>query len=149
MGFSVSGSLVLVFLGLFVALSVAYGATSDAMERVAEAESDGVDRLERVQNTDVDVTSVTVVDTTNCNVAVTAENVGETTLDVNETDLLYDNEYRTGWRRNATVEAIATDLWHPGEELTITTYDHATPPSRIRLVTGPGVTQTEVRSLSC
>lgn len=149
MGFSVSGSLVIVLLGLFIALGAFYGSLSNSVERVVDAESDRIDRMDRVAETGVEITGVDVVNATSCDVEVTAENAGETTLDVNETDLLYDNEYRTAWRQNATVDGEATDLWHPGAELTLTTHDHVSPPERVKLVAGPGVASTEVASLSC
>ena len=140
MGFSVSGSLVVVLLGLFVALGAFYGSFSNTVERVTAAERDQLDRLDRVQHTDVAVDSVSLLSGVDCGLEVSVTNTGESKLDLNRTDLLYDNEYRTGWRSGATVEGDgSTDVWLPGETVTITTDGLPVAPERIKVVSGPGV----------
>ena len=151
MGFSVSGSMVLVLLGLFIGLGTFYGSFSNAAEQLADAENDHRQRLDRVQHTDVAIDSVSLLSGVDCGVEITANNTGERRLGLNRTDLLYDNEYRTGWRNGATIGGDAdTEIWLPGEQLTITTDDLLVAPDRIKLVTGPGVADTtEVSELTC
>jgi len=151
MGFSVSGSLVIVLLGLFLAVGTFYGSLSNTMEQVSDARDDRNDAAERLRHTDVRIDGVSLLSNASCGVAVTATNIGDTDVALNRTDLLFDNEYRTGWQADATVENdAATDLWLPGETLTIEIRSLAIAPDRVRLVSGPGVADvTEVSGLAC
>lgn len=151
MGFSVSGSLVIVLLGLFIAAGAFYGSLSNTMERVSDAREDRDAAAERLRHTDVAIGTVTVLSEADCDVEITANNTGDTDLSVDRTDLLLDNEYRTGWRAGATVDGDGgTDLWLPGETLRIELSNLVSAPDRIRLVSGPGVADVaEVSGLAC
>jgi len=151
MGFSVSGSMVIVLLGLFIAAGAMYGSLSNTMEAVSDAREDRDDAADRLRHTDVQIDGVTLLSNASCSVAVTATNAGDTDLALNRTDLLFDNEYRAGWQADATVDGDAgTDLWLPGESLTVEVTGLVTAPDRIRLVSGPGVADaTEVSGLAC
>jgi flagellar protein FlaF len=138
MGFSVSGSFAIVFVGALLAFGVWHTAASNGFERVTEAQSDRADATLDQRNTDVAVESVTY-DAVNETLRVNATNTGSTSLSLDDTDLLVDNEYRAGWQDRATIDgaALETDLWLPGEELStnVTVSD----PQQVKLVTGPGV----------
>lgn len=144
MGFSVSSSFAVIAFGMFVATSALYGATANAAEDRQDARTDQQLHRETIADTSINITSTTVL-TTGCGVEVAVNNTGSTTLVVNETDLLVDGEYRTGWEADATVDGDAdTDLWHPGEQLVISVTEGVSEaPDRVKVVTGPGVAATE------
>jgi flagellar protein FlaF len=144
MGFSVSSSFAVIAFGMFVATSALYGATANAAEERRAAQADQQVNRETVAETGIDITS-TDVSVTGCSVEVAVNNTGSTTLVLNETDLLVDGEYRTGWEADATVDGDAhTDLWHPGEQLVVSvTEGISEAPDRVKVVSGPGVAATE------
>ena len=151
MGFSVSGSWVLLFVGTFAAFGSLYSATANTTEHYTDARDFQRNHLAEIQGTDVSITSVSLADGVGCGVNVTVENTGETTLDSNETDLLYDNDYQAGWQSSAQIEGDdSTDIWEPGQTLSISDDDMLEAPNRIKVVTGPGVADTaEVTGLQC
>ncbi|WP_049930393.1 flagellin [Halosimplex carlsbadense] len=138
MGFSVSGSFAIIFVGALLAFGVWHTAASNGFERVTEAQSDRVDETLEQRNTAVAVESVTY-DAVNETLQINVTNTGSTSLSLDDTDLLVDNEYRAGWQDRATIDgtALETDLWLPGEELStnVTVSD----PQQVKLVTGLGV----------
>jgi flagellar protein FlaF len=141
MGFSVSGSFAIIFVGLLLAFGVWHTAASNSFERITEARSDRVDSTLEQRNTDVAIESVTY-DGVNETLLVNATNTGSTSLSLDATDLLVDNEYRAGWQEQATIDgdALETDLWLPGETLSMNVT--ATDPTQVKVVTGPGVADT-------
>jgi flagellar protein FlaF len=144
MGFSVSSSFAVIAFGTFVAMSALYGATANAAEERQDAQADQRAHRAAIAETAVNITS-TDVSVTGCSVEVRVNNTGSTELLVNETDLLVDGEYRTGWEADATVDGDAdTDLWLPGEQLVVAVTDGITEaPDRVKVVTGPGVAATQ------
>jgi flagellar protein FlaF len=142
LGFSVSGSAAIVFVGIFLAFSSAYTASANGFERVTDAES-AVDEaaLDR-QNTALSLTNATYDDGTDT-LTVDAVNEGTTTLEVDAVDLLIDNAYRDEFAVRRVGGDNSTALWLPGERLHIEVTVTARP-TRVKLVTGPGVAATEV-----
>ncbi|KAB1188717.1 MULTISPECIES: fla cluster protein FlaF [Haloferax] len=141
MGFGVSGSTAIIFLGVLIATGTFYTATSHAAENLVEArDADAELALER-QNTAISLTNATY-DTGTLTVNVT--NTGAETLAVDETTLLVDNNF-TAPDTTSVDGSQATNLWHPGGTLSI---DVAEPsaPTRVKLVTGNGVAATGVVS---
>ncbi|WP_436906972.1 flagellin [Halosimplex marinum] len=155
MGFSVSGSLVVVLLGLFVALSAFYGSVSNAGERVAEARDAAADRADRIAGSDIAITGVSVFTTPSCGIRVEVNNTGSTKLLLSDTDLLLGNQYRTGWAGDAVVDGAVngsepnTDLWLPGEQLTVEQSDLDAAPRSVKVVSGPGVAATREVTGAC
>ncbi|WP_123537185.1 fla cluster protein FlaF [Halosimplex salinum] len=135
MGFSVSGSAAIIFIGLFIAFGMWHTAASNSFERVSEAQSDRSDAALDEKNTAV-VGSAEYVDGT---LTVQATNDGSTALSLNGTDLLIDNAYESDWQAGATVDGDGdTDLWLPGETVTVT-IAMGSAPTRVKLVTERGV----------
>lgn len=151
MGFSVSGSLVLVLLGLFVAAGAVATTGANTMERLAEAQGDRADRVRHVQDAAVDVTAVDLLAGVDCGVEVRANNTGSTTLSLTDTSLVFDDAVLTGWRDGAAVEGNAsTSLWAPGEQLVATLDALSTAPDGVTLVTKRGVAdRRETEGLAC
>ncbi|PSQ33256.1 hypothetical protein BRD09_01445 [Halobacteriales archaeon SW_10_68_16] len=139
MGFSTSGSLLLVFFALFVAVGTLYSVSANTTEELTEATDDQQERIDDVQQSRVNVTAATW-DPSVGNLTIRVNNTGETRLDAADVDVIVDGEYRdtTDFER---VEVAGTDstVWLPGEQLVLEDADVATKPTRVKVVTGPGV----------
>jgi flagellar protein FlaF len=140
-GFGVSGSAAIIFLGVLVCTGTLYTAAAGSAERLVDAEQDNHERILDRRNTDVDVASARFNATTGV-LVVRANNTGATTLSVDATTLLVDNEYAAVPPANSRVDGnAATNLWAPGETLEVEV--SATAPARVKLITGAGVAATE------
>lgn len=153
MGFSITGTFAIVAIGLIVGFGVFQGAAANRLDRVSDArDAAGDDRLTR-HNTAINITVATfdenlALDESDDTVAINVTNEGATTLSVNETDVVVDNEYADP---NVTeVEGNAdTDYWHPGETLHVEIVGSAIPEpdlglsedasQRVKIVVGPGI----------
>ena len=155
MGFSVSGSLVVVLLGLFIALSVYYGSVSNAMERVNDARLAQHEHSNGIHDADLNITSLSVVTSPSCGVELEVNNTGSTELMLNDTDLLLDNEYRPDWQTDTVVDGETTgdepdtDLWLPGERVSIDETGLDAAPRSVKVVSGPGVADTREVTAAC
>ena len=140
MGFSHSGSLLIIFVGLFIAVGSVYTASSNTIDRTSGAVGDQLDQHDAVEGTALTVTNATTEAST---LSVTARNTGTTELSLAETDLLVDGVYVEGWQDGATVDDEATELWLPEEQLELTvdieTLDSVDDPQRVKLVTAVGI----------
>ncbi|MHB9287175.1 flagellin [Halobacteriales archaeon Cl-PHB] len=142
MGFSVSGSAALVFVGLFLAFGMYHSATANSFERVSDAERDRSDALLDARNTALTISNASYDSSAN-ELTVEVNNTGSTQLRVSETDLLVDGAYRTGWASAATVAGDAdTDLWLTAEQLSVTLTGISSQPDRVKVVTGSAVSAT-------
>ncbi len=141
MGFSVSGSAAIVFVGLFIAFGTFYSASTNTMEQVTDARSDWQDRDLAKHNTDIEIADATYNNTTE-RLIVETNNTGAVVLSVNETDLIADNEYLLPDRRDVNGDAD-TDVWASGQRLTFNT-SVSTQPDRVKVITETGVAATEV-----
>lgn len=152
MGFSVSGSFAIVVLASLIALGTVYPAVANSFEDIRDAQrADQTDALER-QNTELNLTSATW-ESGQSRLVIEVKNDGTTELAVNGTDIIIDNTYVTHERLAAdsnSSEAIegdeTTELWLPAETYNVTVSETvlddlgiSTPPDRVKVVTGPGV----------
>ena len=138
MGFSVSASTALIFAALFLALGIFYPAMANSYERVQTADADQADRALDQADSDIRIDAATggTVDVTNN---------GSTTLPVDETDLLLDGEYQP--RSTVTTDVggnTATDLWLPGETLTLDPDAGLGGVNQVRVVTEHGISDSVV-----
>ncbi len=142
MGFSVSGSAAVVFVGLFLAFGMYHSATANSFERVSDAEEARSDDLLESRNTALNVTNASYDNSAN-ELTVEVNNTGAAQLRVSHTDLLVDGQYQTGWADAATVAGDAdTDLWLTGEQLSVTLTGISSQPDHVKVVTGTGVAVT-------
>lgn len=139
MGFSVSGAAAIIFASMFIAFGVWYTAADNSFNQITDAQDARTGGALEQANTDVEVASATVEAET---LTVAVDNTGAVELSLAATDLLVDGEFVADWEADATVEdSTETDLWLPGETLTIElTVD--VEPERIKVVTGSGVATT-------
>jgi flagellar protein FlaF len=142
LGFSVSGSAAIVFVGLFLAVSTAYTASANGFERVTDARSAVDEAALDQQNTAIDIANATY-DAGNDTLVLDVVNEGSTSLTVDAVDVLVDNAYRDDAAVLQVGGDATTDLWLPGERLHLE-LSAPTSPDRVKVVSGPGVAATEV-----
>lgn len=141
MGFSVSGSAAIVFVGLLIAFGTWHTATANNFERVSDAQADRTDAAVEQRNTRVAVVAATY-DGTAEELTVRVNNTGAAQLRLSTSDLLVDGEYVSNWQSGATVDGDgATDLWLSGEQLEVV-LSRTTQPDRVKLATESGVADT-------
>jgi flagellar protein FlaF len=138
-GFGVSGATAIIFLGLFVAAGTMITTTATTFEEVDDARDERQEQLLDRRNTAITVEGATY-NTTSETLNLSVANEGATTLSVNGTTLLVDNEYHP--TSPAVVEGNpTTDLWEPGETLTLNVSTTGAP-ARVKVVTEFGVADT-------
>ncbi|SEO33412.1 flagellar protein FlaF [Halorientalis persicus] len=143
MGVSVTSSFAVIVVGALLAFGVFYSASANSFERVRAASDGQNERFDRLQETSITVTAADVIDTTPCTVRVNVTNEGQTTLTIDDTDVLVDGVYRTGWQSETTVEGDEnTSDWFPAERLSLNVTADGTP-QRVKVVSGPGVAATK------
>jgi flagellar protein FlaF len=121
-GFGVSGSTAVIFLGVLIATGTLYTAAAGSAEQISEARDDDQEDLLERRNTAIDVTRVVYNSTGNDNLEVTVQNTGTTTLSVNGTSLLVDNEHIDLGHTQTSVEGDdTTDVWAADQTLVLTT----------------------------
>ena len=138
MGFGVSGSTAVIFLGVLIATGTLYTAAAGSAEQVSDARDTEQEELLDRRNTAIDVTEV-VYNTSSSNdtLFITVINDGSTTLSVDDTSLLVDNEYVVP--DSTAVEGdTETDVWAPDQSLVFET-TNSSAPSRVKAVAENGV----------
>ncbi len=141
MGFSVSGSFAIVFLGALIAFSMVYTAGANGFERVNDAREDQSERAVERHNAGLDIANATYFGG-NDTLRVTVNNTGTTSLGVNATDMIVDNTYLTNGTRSVAGDAD-TELWLPGEQLTIEV-SLSNRPNAVTVATERGLSAREV-----
>lgn len=142
-GFGVSGSTAVVFLGVLIASGTLYTAAAGSAEQLSDARSAESEELLDRRNTVINVASVTY-NTNTSTLTVTATNNGTTALSVADTSLLVDNEFAIP-DSTAVDDDTATDVWAPDQSLVVTVDADtapaldATTPDRVKVVAENGV----------
>lgn len=136
MGFSVSGSFVILFLAVLVVFSTVYPVTTETADRIDEADDQMADLELQRENTAINITRASFNTSGNDHAHLTIRNTGTTALHVNETTILIDNEYQTQSQLVSTdVEGnTATDIWLPDERLNVTTDPTGSSPTAVVVV---------------
>lgn len=143
MGFSVSGSAAIVFIAAFVSVGILYSGAYNGYEDVTAAQENQADRMLDQRNTDIMI-ATTSYNGTNDSLTVEVLNEGSTTLTVSKTDVVVDGVYQSPWAASNVSGVTGTDVWAPGETLNVTLDGFAAEPGRVKVVTGTGVSVTEV-----
>lgn len=144
MGFSVSGSAAIIFAAMFIAFGTFHSASTNGFETISDAQEDRTERTLIQQNTEIDVTSAEWDGAAGATgeLTVTVNNTGSTELAIDAVDLLANNEYLQDYDTSVAGNS-GTNLWLSQEELTITVSTLSSDPGRVKLVTGPGVAETQ------
>jgi len=146
MGFGTSGSALVIFAALFIAMSTLYTATANTVEEVDEARQDTGEYHRTVQNTNIEVVEATW-NTTSSNLTIAVNNTGETTLSVEKVDVVAEDDYLASSDfERSEVEGQSTNTWRSGEQLVLEDEDSLTgitqAPDRVKVVTDPGIADT-------
>ncbi len=136
MGFSVSGSAAIIFIGLMVATGIAVPSLIGSFGSLANAQGGQIDRGVDAMNTEFEIETTTYDDETD-ELEITLKNTGSTTLFVERTSVLVNGELKpdaaTGSER----------YWVPNETITITiTVEEDTESGQIKVVVENGIAQT-------
>lgn len=141
MGFSVSGSVAIITIGVLVAFGVMFPTVMDSSHQLSEAQASQSDRILEQQNTEIRINDSNYDGT---NLTVTIVNDGTSTLAVDETDVIVDGQYTRSndttvySSLNSTGGDGATNVWLSGEVLEIVV-EYDTNPDRVKVVTTNGV----------
>ena len=140
MGFGTSGSALIVFAALFLTLSSLYTASTNATERVRDAQEARADHQQTIRYTALTITDA-AYNTTSTNFTVRVRNTGESTLLTDRVDAVVDGAYLDGSEfESVTVDGRETSVWRPGETLALVDADSVPgQPGRVKFVSGPGV----------
>ena len=138
MGFSTSGAVAVIFIGLLVAVGMVFPVLETAYDRQSTAISDRDDRTLDVRNTAIDA-NVSFSSPDDLTINVT--NTGSTTLTINATDVLVDGIYQSKSTYSTAVDGDSSRSFVlPGEQLSISlTSDE---PDRVKVVTEYGISHT-------
>ena len=130
MGFSVSGSAAIIFIGLVVAVGIAVPPVVGSFGSLADAQGEQVDRGIDALNTEFEIESATYDDDEDES-TINVRNSGSTTLSGEKTSVLVDGQIEPG--------AVDDGLWVPGETRTIEIDGQ---PDRVKIVAENGITET-------
>ena len=156
MGFSISGSAAIVFVGILIAFSIFHGAASNSFERVIDAQSDQADTIVDERNVNIEIVYYEQIEAADANgdtdrLTILVNNTGSRELSIDETDLIVDNEYRVPdttqvTQTGGTTPNPSTNLWSPGERLNITVRgdDLYGSSDRVRIASEHGIADTVV-----
>ncbi|MFB6251135.1 MAG: fla cluster protein FlaF [Halobellus sp.] len=136
MGFGVSGSTAIIFLGILIASGTFYTAAAGNVEQISEARDGESEELLDRRNTAIDVTSV-LYDESSSNLSIEVNNTGTTTLSVEGTSLLVNNSHV--FPDTTSVDGdFQTDVWAAGQTLTLNV-TNTSPPEDVKLVAENGI----------
>lgn len=142
MGFSVSGSAAIVFIGVIVAAGIAIPTIVGSFGSMADAQGQQTDRGIEALNTDIEIEETTY-DDTEAELEIRLRNTGSTTLSVADTSVLLDGEIPPGEDLTTDVEGdVDAALWLPAETLNVTVENVDPDPERVKIVTENGVAET-------
>lgn len=143
MGFSTSGAVAILFIGLLVAVGIVYPTLETAHDRRAGAIDERDERALDLRNAAFEAEAS--YDAGSETLSVNVTNTGATTLSVSDTDLLLDGVLQT--ETATAVDGDATrERLHSGDVLEITVENVDDEPDRIKVVTEHGLARilTEV-----
>ena len=142
MGFSVSGSAAIIFVGIIVAIGVAVPPVVGSFGSLAGAQGEQVDRGIDALNTEFEIESATYDDENN-RLTLELVNTGSTTLSVAGTSVLLDGAIPA--EDDVTTEAdsdASAELWLPGQRLMIEIEGVTAQPDRVKVVAENGIAET-------
>ncbi|MHB9287174.1 flagellin [Halobacteriales archaeon Cl-PHB] len=143
MGFSTSGSFLLIITGFFVAFGTLYTATANTTEQIHDAQEDRRAYQESVRGVAIEVAAASY-DAGADDFEVRLHNTGEQALSVDDVDVVVDGAYvPLSAFETVTVDGGDTDRWLPGQQLRLVDTDRTNAPGRVKVVVGPGVSVVE------
>jgi archaellum component FlaF (FlaF/FlaG flagellin family) len=145
--FSTAGSLLVVFVGLYLAFGGLYGATANTGERISQAREAARESATAVAETKLTIETAVwnaSANESHTNLTVEVNNTGDRTVRLPAIDTLVDNT-RLAMEDYERVEVNGrdTDLWRPGERLFLRDQDTVDglggSPTRVKVIADVGV----------
>ncbi|MDY7083375.1 MAG: fla cluster protein FlaF [Halobacteria archaeon] len=136
MGFSVSASTIIIFIGVLVAASLVYNAWTFTQDEIAQAREDAEAKDLAKEHTNINITDTSYDTGTNV-YTVNVSNTGDIGVKVNKTTILTDGVIQ----ENATKKVVgspSSHLWLPGDKLKIEVSTFSKP-NRTKVVTDNGI----------
>lgn len=146
MGFSVSASTAIIFIGVLIAANSFYGAWTYSQKQLETARGDEAQDLLEKRQTSVEIVGTSYSSTTDT-FTVNASNTGDTSLSSSETTAIVDGEFapkETVTVKNSFGNEKNSNLWLPGDYLVVNV-SSSTSPTRVKLTAENGISDTEVR----
>lgn len=143
MGFSVSGSVAIISIGVLVAFGVMFPTVIDSSHKVSDAQSAQSERILDQQNTDIRINQ-TDYDSGADELTIEVVNEGTVALEVDETDVIVNGTYETpnGTTVYQTLDKTngdsSTNVWLSDEVLEIVVGADSKP-GRVKIVTENGI----------
>lgn len=138
MGFSVSGSMVIIAIGLLIGFSIAFGVVDDNVAQMTDANAGRSDEILDRHNTEINITNLSYNATAD-QLTIRVENTGTTTQSVDGTTVLLDGRLHEPVSTEIAGDGT-TELWLPGETMNLTIADLPTEPGRVHVIVENGVT---------
>ncbi|MFC7058096.1 hypothetical protein [Halovenus salina] len=139
MGFSTSGSLLLIFFGSFIALGAVYTATANTSESLTGAYDDHLATQNAIAETALSVDAT--YHKTDGTLTIRTTNTGSRDMQVSDTTVLVDGAFRAlSAFQISTVDGEQTALWGVNTELRLE--NETAEPERVKVVTDSGVAET-------
>jgi flagellar protein FlaF len=135
-GFGVSGSTAVIFLGVLIASGTFYTAAAGSAEQITDAHDDESEDLLDRRNTAIDVTSV-LYNESSSNLSIEVSNTGTTALSVEDTTLLVNNSHVVPDTTSVDGD-FETDVWAAGQTLTLNV-TNTSPPEDVKVVAENGI----------
>jgi len=135
-GFGVSGSTAVIFLGVLIASGTLYTAAAGSAEQISEARDDDQEDLLERRNTAIDVTRVVYYNDSD-DLEINVTNVGTTALSADGTSLLLDNVH-TNPDTTRVDGDIDTDVWGADQTLKLM-INNVSQPDHVKVVAENGI----------
>lgn len=129
--------MVVILIGLFVAVAMAFPAAMTSLESISDAHGYQQDQIEALHNADIELVDATYDEETET-LTVNVTNSGSEDLTVQATHLLVDGAFADPVNRTIESHQNAT-TWLPGETLELAVED-IDEPDRIKVVAELGLT---------
>ena len=148
-GFSTAGSLLVIFVGLYLAMGGLYTAMANTGEGVDSARDIARETAAAIADTGLSIESAVwneSADLSDTNLTIEVTNTGDRSIRVSELDTLVDGVYLSidAYER-VEVQGGNTDRWRPGERLLLrdeeTIDDRGGSPTRVKIVSDLGVAE--------
>ncbi|MCX2818426.1 fla cluster protein FlaF [Haladaptatus sp. F3-133] len=140
MGFSVSGSTAVIFLGIVISVGIVLSAAQTTGSELSNSWNQRTSDMLGQKNTYINVTDAKYNKTLS-KVTVNATNMGSTTLSIDKLNLLVDGNLKPD-RGVQVVGARKSSLWLPGEKISFTGNSTGMVES-VEVVTGNGVSRVK------
>lgn len=142
-GLSVSVSFAIISVALFMGVASFIEAAESTLESLEKGVEKKVDRVVERARTKFQILNANINGT---GISLNLTNTGSTTLTVSGVSIMLNGTCADDNVTNATVDGKVSNIWAPGEKLTVEISINATTGDRVKAITGNAVVQFGVVS---